>query len=818
MDNLKLDLENYIQLACSAFSGKNYWETIPSYDLELNGMYLSDGSHGLRKQIEKPEKLGLKKGYPATVFPSGTALGSTFNKELLFEVGKAIAEEGLYYHVNIILGPSMNIKRNPLNGRNFEYLSEDPYLTGILASEFSKGIESTGLASCLKHFCLNNQEYNRFNSNVIVDTKALNDIYLMPFKIAIHEANPSSVMTSYNLFNGVHVNESNYLLVDKLRNEYSYNGLVISDWGAINDRVKSFKATNDLEMPTSNGVGDIKIHDAYLDKTISKEEIIKSFNRIKKIDNKTNMALMNSRGNLDHLQISLKAAEESIVLLKNNRNTLPLVSDDKGLIVGPYAFKNYIQGGGSGKVNPQYRKQIYDIYKEYSLNIIKVLHGFTLNSKANDDREYLHEVLNYIKISKPKYVIVLFGLTEGIESEGVDRDNIKLPKNQIDFIHEIAKYNVDLIGVCISGSVVNLKEVLDNFVALIYAPLLGMESSRAILNILSGISAPSGRLSETWAKDYIDYPNSNIFDKEDKLTNNTFYKESIFIGYRYFSTFNKKVLYPFGYGLSYAEFEYSDFEVNQDGVSFLSTNKSLIKSKDVVQLYISKLNSTYLRPRKELKGFVKYELEPGESKKITISFDDYTFITFDEGKEEFIKELGTYEIHVAKNVNQDLYSTRLEIQGDQRALDHEFKYSEYYRNGSFKLLSDEKFLDSLTYTPILKSKKTIDKKNKIFLCDENTLLIDVLHSKSKIARIVVKIIYKKTLKLSKKGKLEKANNIKCGILFQPLSSIVKMTNGLFNAKQLNDIIYAINGHTFIGLFRFFKHSSDKNIPKKSDIF
>ena len=818
MEKHKIDLDKDIELVCATFSGKNYWETIPSFDLELSGMYLSDGGHGIRKQVTSANKLGLQKGHPATVFPSGTALGCSFNTKLAYQIGKAIGEEALYYKVNIILGPSMNIKRSPLCGRNFEYFSEDPYLTGKLAGNIAKGIESNGVASCLKHFCLNNQETNRFNSNVIVDTKALNDIYLFPFKMAIKEANPSCVMTSYNLFNGFHVNESRYLLIDKLRNEYEFKGLVMSDWGAIDDRVKAFKATNDLEMPTSNGYNDQKIIDAYLDKKISKNQIMDSFKRIQDVDLKTNKALMNNNGNLDHLQISLKAAEECIVLLKNNRNILPLSADDKGLIIGPYAFKNRIQGGGSGMVNPQYRKQIYDIYKEYSINIAKVLHGFTVNQNAKEDHDYLKETLNYIKLIKPKYAIVFFGLDDINENEGVDRKNIDLPKNQIEFIHEVAKYDIDLIGVLVSGNVVHLKEVLDDFVGLIYAPLLGMEGSRAILNTLTGINAPSGRLSETWAKDYIDYPNSNIFAKEDFLTNDTPYKESIYIGYRYFQTFKKKVLYPFGYGLSYATFSYDDFKVDKNGVSFRSTNTSLITSKDVVEIFIEKVNSTYLRPSRELKAFKKYELAPGESKVIVIPFDEWTFITYDEEKDVFVNEDGKYIIHIAKNAQQDIYQQEIDLIGDEISKNHEYKYLECYKDGSFKILSDESFYDSLTYTVINKHKKVYNNHKNIIVCDYNTLIMDLSHCKSKLISFAVKLMIKKVNKLYKKGKAVKANNIYSGVLNQPIRSLFLMSNGIINSTQLDDLIYAANGHPFKGIRRFFKHKPDKSVPKKSDRF
>ena len=818
MEKHDIDLSRELDLVCATFSGKNYWETIPSFELELSGMYLCDGGHGIRRQIESADKLGLQKGQPATVFPSGTALGCTFNTKLVYQVGKAIGEEALYYKVNVVLGPSMNIKRNPLCGRNFEYFSEDPYLTGKLASNIAKGIESTGVGSCLKHFCLNNQEYNRFNSNVICDTKALNDIYLFPFKMAIKEANPSAVMTSYNMFNGFHVNESEYLLVDKLRGEYGFKGLVMTDWGATCDRVKSFVATNDLEMPTSNGFNDQLIADAFLDKKISDKQIFDSFERIQNLDKRTNKSIMNNNGNLDHLQISLKAAEESIVLLKNNRNILPLCGEDKGLIIGPYAFKNRIQGGGSGMVNPSYRKQIYDIYREYSINIVKVLKGFTLSQNAKEDHDLLKETLNYIKIVKPKYAIVLFGLDDLQENEGVDRKDINLPKNQVEFIHEIAKYDIDLIGVLISGNVVYLREVLDNFVGIIYAPLLGMEGSRAILNTLTGINPPSGRLSETWAKDYIDYPNSNIYGKEDFFTNDTLYKESIFIGYRYFQTFKKKVLYPFGYGLSYATFEYDNFKVDENGVSFRSTNTSLITSKDVVQIYLEKVNSSYLRPSKELKAFKKYELAPGESKVIVIPFDEWTFLTYDETKDQFVNESGKYIVHIAKNAQVDIFEGEISFEGDETSLNHEFNYLPCYQDGSFKILTDEDFCDSLTYTVIKKPKNVYNNKKKILLCDYNTLILDLKYCKSKLISFLVKQIIKKTNKLYKKGKALKANNIYSGVLNQPIKSLFLMSNGIINVTQLDDIILMCNGHPFKGIYNFFKKKKKKNTPKKSDRF
>ena len=814
MDKEKFNISENIDVLVDCFSGKNYWETIPSYDLNLNGMYLADGGHGIRKQMEEASKLGLRKGHPATVFPSGTALACTFNNELVYNIGRVIAEEAIYYGVNVLLAPSMNIKRNPLCGRNFEYFSEDPYLTGKLAGALTKGIESKGISSCPKHYCLNNQESNRFNCNVIVDKKALHDIYLLPFKIAIKEGNPSSIMTSYNAFNGEHVNESKYLLVDKLRNEFGFNGVLISDWGAIDDRVNSFKATNDLEMPSSNSVNDKKIYDAYIDKAISKKEILESYNRIVALDKKTNLTLINSKGNLSHTRVNLEAAEESIVLLKNARNVLPLNSEDKGFIVGPFAFKNRIQGGGSSTITPIKREQIIDIYKEYSLNITKVLKGFSEFPKSSYDGDLLRETINHIKLFKPKYLIVFFGLLDADENEGIDRKSLKLNANQVNFIREIYKYNVSLIGVLSSGGVVYLKDVLDYFDGLIYAPLIGMESSRAILNVLSGVSAPSGRLTESWAKDYIDYPNSNIFNKEDSFINNALYKESIFIGYRYFNTFDKKVLFPFGYGLSYANFEYSDIKIEQNGVYFKSTNNSLIKSKDVVQLYISKNDSTYLRPKKELKGYIKYELGPGESKTLFIPYDEWTFLTYDENQDKYLEEGGRYTIFISKNVNTDILSKNIEIKKEKT--NHEYNYLKEYKDGSFKLLSDDDFLASLNYEVKLSNKKMLDKKKKIILVDKNTLVMDLVRCKSLLVRNVIKYFIYKVNRLYKQNRGFKANNIYSGILNQPLRSLFTMSNGIISEYQLNDIIFMANGNSIRGFFRFMKDRPNKNLTKKSD--
>lgn len=814
MEKNYFDISKNIEVIVDCFSGKNYWETIPSYDLNLNGMYLADGGHGIRKQMVEASKLGLKKGYPATVFPSGTALASTFNYELVYEVGACIAEEATYYKVNVVLAPSMNIKRNPLCGRNFEYFSEDPYLTGKLAGALSKGIESKGIASCLKHYCLNNQETNRFNCNVLVDKKALNDIYLLPFKIAIKEGNPSCVMTSYNSFNGEHVNESSYLMLDKLRNEFNFKGVVISDWGAIDNRVASFKVTNDLEMPSSNSVNDKKIYDAFIDKEITKKEILESYQRILNLDKKTNLVLMNEKGTLNHTRINLMAAEESIVLLKNARNILPLTNDDRGFICGNFAFKNRIQGGGSSTITPIKREQIVDIYKEYSLNIVKVLKGFSKKPKSNYDGDLLRETINYIKIMKPKYIIAFIGLTEDLENEGVDRKSFKLPANQVNFIREIYKYNVKIIGVLTSGSAVYLKDVLDYLDALVYVPLIGMESSRAIFNILTGATSPSGRLSETWAKDYIDYPNSNIYLKETFDSNNSLYKESVFIGYRYFSTFNKKVLYPFGYGLSYATYEYSDIKFDDAGVSFKVTNTSIVKSKEVVQLYVSKIDSTYLRPAKELKGFLKFELRPGETKTFFIAFDEWTFITYDEKTDKFVKEGGRYTIYLSKNVDNDIAMKNIEIDGDD--LSHEFMYLNEYRDGSFKLLSDEKYLESLNYDYKLSYKEFFDKKKKVIKVNKNTLIIDLSRCKSTLLKGLIKFFIYKVNKLYKQNKGFKANNVYSGILNQPLRSLFSMSNGIINETQLDDIIYMANGNTFKGLYKFFKHRSNKNLQKKSD--
>ncbi|MCX7951020.1 MAG: glycoside hydrolase family 3 C-terminal domain-containing protein [Clostridiales bacterium] len=648
---------------CSLLSGKDFWNTKSLIRFGIKEVMMTDGPHGLRKQAIDSSEVELEESVPATCFPSGAALASTWNKKLIERAAEAIAEECLENDVDMLLGPAVNIKRSPLCGRNFEYYSEDPVISSKIAKHFIKGVQSKGVSACIKHFAANNQEYRRLTTDVIVDERALREIYLKSFEEAIKEGKPDAVMCAYNKINGTYASDNKYLLNDILRQEWGFEGVVISDWGAVNDRVDALIAGLDIEMPSSYGVNDKRVYEAIKKGEVSEEEldkvVLRILNFILKHQEKTDKIKVDKE---KHHQLACEVAKEAIVLLKNEDNILPLDMSKKIAVIGEFAKKSRYQGGGSSHVNPTKIENAYDNILKYS-NSVKYSDGFIVDSDEINEN-LLKEA---VEVSKEADIVVLFlGLPERYESEGFDRVDMKLPNNQNILVEKILEVNKNVVVVLSIGSPVEMpwaksvKGILNGY-------LLGQAGGSAIASILFGESSPSGKLSETFPIElddnpsYLDFPGSNDIVK---------YGEGIFVGYRYYDFKNMNVLFPFGHGLSYTKFEYTNLSTNKDtynedediNVVVKIKNTGNIKAKEVIQVYVQCVNSKVIRPIKELKAFEKVELDIGEEKEVLIKLNGNEFSYFNEKLGKFYVEEGEYEILVGSSSRDIRLEKRIKIE------------------------------------------------------------------------------------------------------------------------------------------------------------
>lgn len=607
-------------------TGKDMWHTKEYPNHGIDSIMMTDGPHGLRCQKNKGDNLGLNDSLPSTCFPTAVTSSATWDPDLLKQEGEAIAEEAREYGVSIVLGPGCNIKRNPLGGRNFEYFSEDPVLAGKLAAAFIKGAEGKGVGTSLKHFACNNQEYKRQNGNSIVDERALHEIYLKPFEIAVKEGHPSTVMCSYNQINGVYSSDNKTLLTDILRNQWGFDGLVMTDWGAMADRIKGFKAGCDLNMPGGAAYMEKKVLKAVKDGSLDEECINESVRRILRQVNRKVEELPGAVDWKKHQKLALKIAMEGAVLLKNE-GILPLNRKDV-CIIGHMASDIRYQGSGSSHINPTELKQIRDIWNDvpYAEGVDK------MGSLSNLDEA--------VKLAESVNTAVLFlGLPEAYESEAFDREHMNLPEGHNRLVEEVCKVNENVVVVLYGGSAMNIPWA-DKVKGIIYMGLPGQEGAQATVNVLEGVSEPAGRLGETWPLSYEDVVSRETFGKR-----NPEYRESIYVGYRYYDKAGVKVRYPFGYGLSYTQFSYDNIRLNGNEISVDVTNTGKRSSSETVQLYVSPEEQLY-RCVKELKAFKKVHLEPGETVTVSFKIEDSFFEVYHNG---FRKAGGNYRLMIAKD-------------------------------------------------------------------------------------------------------------------------------------------------------------------------
>ncbi len=641
--------------------GINFWELKKDDRFNLKGIRMSDTTSGIRKVSLN---VGLNEvGDPSVLYPTSSALACSFNRKLLEEVGKNVALDAKAQGINCVLGPGINIKRNPLCGRNFEYFSEDPYLTGELAISYVNGMESEKVASCIKHFACNSTENERARINEVVDERALHEIYLEAFRKVITSTQVGSVMTSYNKVNGVYTTENKYLLKDVLRDTYHYNGLIMSDWMAVNDSIASLFNGLDLEMPNANNLNYFKLLEAYNNKKISEEDINKPLRNILNFIYKYQDIESTPKDFEKHHEFAIKACEESIVLAKNEK-VLPILSSETVLFIGDLVKNPHIGGKGSAAVNPYKIEDFFYAIKEFTTHY-SYLKGYD-DKDDNENSKLLKICLESAK-SKNK-VVVFLGTSNDDDCEGFDLENASLSKNQINLINELYKVNKNIVVVLESG---NVKELpfIDKIKGLLITYLGGEGLNKAIVNTLYGKNNPSGRLSETYFKELKDHPAYHYLD--NNLIDNL-HKESIFVGYRYFASFPEKVLFPFGYGLSYSNFEYQNINIDRNTLNkdeslyvYLDIlNKSDRDAKEVIEVYIEKPNDKVFNAKKELKNFDKVEVKANNNYHLTLKLDYKDFGYYDIKTHSYRVEKGNYKVYVSKDSLNDLKVFDLFIEGE----------------------------------------------------------------------------------------------------------------------------------------------------------
>ena len=793
MQNTELLLKKLtLEEKCALLSGAETFKTRGMPEHGIPQIWLSDGPHGLRKQAGESDHLGLNPSVPATCFPTASAVANSWDAALGEEIGAALGEEAAAQEVSVVLGPGLNMKRNPLCGRSFEYFSEDPYLAGKLAAGSIRGIQSKGVAACPKHFAVNSQETRRMASDSIVDERTLREIYLTGFEIAVKEGHPRSIMSSYNLVNGTYANENKHLLMEILRDEWGFDGAVITDWGGSNDHALGVKNGSTLEMPAPGGDSVRELLAAVESGKITESDIDARLSELLPLVFDTKAALDAAPREFDaaaHHALARRAAAESLVLLKNEGSLLPLAAGTKVAVIGDFAKNPRYQGAGSSMVNSTQVDVLLDKLIDSELNVIGYQQGFDRHGKPDAALQKSACEL----ATQADTVILCMGLDEIAESEGLDRSNLRLAQNQVDLLQAVAAVNPKIVVVLYSGSVVETPW-LDNCQALLYAALGGQAGAGAVADVLTGKVNPCGKLAETWPLAYADVPSAADFATRRKTVE---YREGLYIGYRYFTTAEKAVRFPFGYGMSYTMFAYSDMAADEQGVSLTVTNTGSVAGTEIVQLYVAKKNSELFRPAKELKGFARVTLAPGEKQRITIMLDDKAFRFWNVKANRWEIEGGEYELLVGASVEDIRLCEKISVHGTATVHPYEDRDLDCYYKGDVLHVSDADF-EKLLGHPIPNGKTKIDR---------NLTLGELNHARSPLGWLVWLVLTVLLDASYKRGKPD------LNILFQynmPLRALAKMTNGAISMGMVDGIVMELQGFWIIGLVRVI-YEAIKNV-------
>ncbi len=800
MDIKKCIQNLQLEEKAALLQGWSTWTTREIKHAEIPAMFLSDGPVGLRKQVDSADHLGLNESVPATCFPTAATMANSWNTELGEELGKALGEEAAANDVHVVLGPGLNIKRSPLCGRNFEYFSEDPYLSGKMAAAYIRGIQANGVAACPKHFAVNSQELRRMAMDAVVDERTMREIYLTGFEIAVTEGNAKAIMSSYNQVNGTYTNENNHLLTEILRNEWGFDGFVVTDWGGDNDHTEGVRSGSNLVMPAPGpdcAIGLVeavkagRIEESVLDQRVEEllNVVFATYDAVEKAPKAFDVEA--------HHNVARRCAAESIVLLDND-GILPLKKDTKTAIIGDFALTPRYQGAGSSQVNPTKLENLKDALCASGLTVTAVSKGYSRTDPA-PDWVLINEAVTAAGTADA--VLLCVGLDEIMESEGMDRLHMELSRGQQALIDAVTAANPNVILV-LSGGAPFVMPDKRNYRAAIHGYLGGQAGACAMADAILGVVNPSGKLNETWPFRLEDNPSCPYFPSPQRTSE---YREGLYVGYRYYDTVQKPVRYSFGHGLSYTTFAYSNIRADEKSVTFTLENTGTMDGAEVAQVYVSCQDGKIFRPQKELKGFQKVFLKAGEKKEITIALDDKAFRYFNVKTNRWETESAHYNVLVASAADDIRLTETVRVEGTQAPAPYGDLPS--YRTGRIEAVSDEE------YTALLG--RPIPDGNWSEELSKNDALCQLVYAKSAPARALGKLLVRMQAKAEAKGKPD------LNIMFvnnMPIRAINKMVGQFVSARMVEDIVFLVNGHFWRGSGRliadFFRNQKASRAYRK----
>lgn len=787
-------------------SGKDIFSTMGFDAYGIPSLSLADGPHGLRKQLGSADHLGLAESMKATCFPTAATIANSWDETLVQEVGAAIGAEAIVQGVNVVLGPGLNIKRNPLCGRNFEYYSEDPYLSGKMAAALTKGIQSKGVSACPKHYAVNNQELRRLSNDSVLDERTLREIYLANFEIAIKEGNPLFLMTSYNRVNGEYANEHEHLLSKILYKDWGYDGVVVTDWGGSNDHVEGVRHGSHLEMPSTKMPGAMEIVEAVkcgkLDEDLLDQRVDELLTVTFKLKGNATSEELTDEMVQKHHEIAKKAARNSIVLLKNECDILPIDREAKVAIVGDFAKTPRYQGAGSSEVNPTKIDSILSVIDEYPIQKRSYCQGYERGKTTNSDL-----VSEAVQNAKAADIVVVFaGLDEISEVEGAERQTINMPEAQNHLIEKLAEVNSNIIVVISSGSVMKMPWQ-DKVVGILHGYLGGQAGAGAMLDVIVGNYNPSGKLNESYPLEYEDVPNLNYYPGKEKTSE---YREGVFVGYRYYESADVAVNYPFGFGLSYTSFDYRDLVIDGHTISFTLKNTGELDGEEISQIYMQAPGKFVFRAKKALVGFTKTSLKAGEEKRVSIQINERAFQYFNVSTNQWETEAGIHKVLVSMNVSDVKLVGEIDVEASTTQQPYNLNVMSNYATGHVQNITDDEF-KALLNTEIPSSKWDTSKP-----LDVNDTFSQLYYAKSFLARLAYKVIN------GKKEKSERAGKPDLNILYvynMPFRGMSKMLGGHVNMEMVDCLMIMINGKFWAGLVRLLKaYRKNRKVIKEGKVY
>ncbi|MFF2272089.1 glycoside hydrolase family 3 C-terminal domain-containing protein [Agromyces sp. NPDC058136] len=781
----------------SLTSGANFWNTKPIERLGVPSIMLTDGPHGLRKQAGAADHLGLNASIPATCFPPAAALANSWDAALVGRVGEALGSEAAAERVSVLLGPGLNLKRNPLAGRNFEYFSEDPLLAGTLAAAMVRGIQSRGVAASVKHFAVNSQETHRMSIDEVVDTRALHELYLEGFRIAITEGDAWTVMSAYNKINGTYANEHRLLLDEILRRRWGFEGLVVTDWGGNNDRVAGLVAGNALEMPSTDGVTDREVvaavergelDESVLDARVA--ELLALVERTAPADPDATGQTAGSAADLDaHHELAVEAARRSIVLLENRDGMLPLGADaGRVAVIGDFAKHPRFQGAGSSLVNPTRVDAALDALRDSTLDVIGYEPGF-----ARMDRVSRSHHRAALRLARRADVVLLFlGLDESAEAEGVDRKHMRLAENQLALVRELTALDARIVVVLAGGAPVELP-FAGEVDAIVHSSLAGQGGGRAVAEVLTGVVNPGGRLAETYPLRYEDVASSASFGRTEATSE---HREHLYVGYRHYDKIGAPVRYPFGHGLGYTSFAYSALEVGPRSARVTVTNTGDRAGTETVQLYLEAPGAAVgeIRAARELRGFAKVELEAGADATVEIPYAEHAFDVFDAGADDWRTVGGAYTVLVGASSRDIRARAAIEVEGGPMPGPMASELP-HYASGRVDLVSDAEF-ETLLGRPLPDPNWPVGRP----LTRDD--IVAQTKGRGGFASFLYWLIDGTSRLLMRLGRPHAANNTRFALEL-PFRSIARLSGGSVDDDMVDGLLIAVNGRFWRGMTRSF---------------